>query len=130
MNPQGWFQSVTRIPKLVSTQALTGFPTPKTIQVPKYLLPILHNPREWNPILFFHAVPQEVLLLPGLQCSWSRISMLGLLGLTTMKQNGKRKCISYMQFLIHGRITPAISTTNKTMVFIQLFIFPSQAKHE
>ena len=32
MNPKGRFQSVTRLPKLVNTQALTGFSTHLTIQ--------------------------------------------------------------------------------------------------
>jgi hypothetical protein len=130
MNPQGWFQSVTRLPKPVNTQALTGFPTPTTIQVPNSLLPNLHNPREWTPTLLFHAVPQAVLLLPGLQCSWSRISMLGLSGLAAVRKYGHRPHISDMQVLIHGWITPTVSTTNKTMVVLQQFVSPSQAKRE
>jgi hypothetical protein len=63
MNPQGRFQSVTWLPKPVSTQALTGFPTLTTIQVPNSLLPSLHHPREWTSTLLCHAVPQAVLLL-------------------------------------------------------------------
>jgi hypothetical protein len=78
------------LPKPVNTQALTGFPTPTTIQVPNSLLPSLHNPREWTLSLLCHAVPQDVLLLPGLQCSWSRISMLGLSGLTAVRKVGHR----------------------------------------
>jgi hypothetical protein len=63
MNPQGQFQSVTWLPKPVNTQALTGFPSLTTIQVPSSLLPNLHHPREWTSTLLFHAVPQAVLLL-------------------------------------------------------------------
>jgi hypothetical protein len=32
MSPQGWFQSVTQLPKPVNTQYLTGFSTHTTIQ--------------------------------------------------------------------------------------------------
>jgi hypothetical protein len=128
MNPQGWFQSVTWLPKPVNTQALTGFPTPTTIQVPNSLLPSLHNPREWTPTLLCHTVPQAVLLLPGLQCSWSRISMLGLSGLTVVRKDGHRPSISDMQASNHGWTTPTISTTNNTMDSLQQFIFLSQAK--
>jgi hypothetical protein len=32
MNPQGWFQSITRIPKPINTQSLTIFSAPITIQ--------------------------------------------------------------------------------------------------
>jgi hypothetical protein len=46
MNPQGWFQRVTWIPKPIIIEALIGFPTLTTIQVPNSLLPILHHPRE------------------------------------------------------------------------------------
>jgi hypothetical protein len=63
MNRQGRFQSVTWLPKLVRTQALTGFPTLTTIQVPNSLLPNLHHPREQTFTLLYHAVPQVVLIL-------------------------------------------------------------------
>jgi hypothetical protein len=36
--------------------------------------------------LLCHTVPQAVHLLLGLQCSWSRISMLGLSGLTAVRK--------------------------------------------
>jgi hypothetical protein len=89
MNPQGWFQSVTWLPKPVNTQALTGFSTPTTIQVPISLLPSLHNPREWTPFSATQFL-RFVHLLPGLQCSWSRISMLGLSGLATVRKTEHR----------------------------------------
>jgi hypothetical protein len=100
-------------------------PTLTTIQVPNSLLPSLHHPREWTSTLLCHTVPQEVLLLPGLQCSWSRISMLGLSGLTAVRKVEHRPSISDMQASNHGWITPTISTTNKTMVVLQWLIsFP------
>jgi hypothetical protein len=103
-------------------------PTLTTIQVPNSLLPNLHHPRELTYTLLFHAVPQEVLLLPGLQCIWSKISMLGLSGLTSMRNVEHKPSISDMQASNHGWITPKISTTNKTMVFLQWYDLLSQAK--
>jgi hypothetical protein len=131
MNPQGWFQSVTRLPKPVSTQALTGFPTPTTIQVPISLLPILHNPREWTPLLC-HAVPQVVHLLLGLQCSWSRISMLGLSGLAYVRKTRHKP-----KNLRHVGLDSWLDYTNS--IYIQqyhgcsstiIFPFPSQDMNE
>jgi hypothetical protein len=130
MNPQGWFQSVTHLPKPISTQSLIGFLAPTTIQVPSSLLPSLHNPREWTPTLLCRAVPQAVLLLSGLQCSWSKISILGLSRIIAVKKDGHRTRISDMQVLIHGRITPSISIANKTMVVHQQFVSPYQDKCE
>jgi hypothetical protein len=107
MNPQGRFQSVTWISKPVNTQALTGFPTPTTIQVPISLLPSLHKPRGWTLSLLFHAVPQAVLLLPGLHCSWSRISMLGLSGLVVVSIARHRP-----KHLIHAGLKSWLDYTN------------------
>jgi hypothetical protein len=56
MNPQGRFQSVTWLPKPIITKALTGSPTPTTIQVPSSLLPSLHHPRERASTFLCHAV--------------------------------------------------------------------------
>jgi hypothetical protein len=83
MNPQGWFQSVTWLPKPVNTQALTGFPNthnnpsthlsstqpapPKRMD----LHPSLPRSPSGSPSPYF-----------GLQRNWSRISMLELSGLT------------------------------------------------
>jgi hypothetical protein len=89
MNPQGWFQSVTRLPKPVNTQALTGFSTPTTIQVHQLSSTQPAQPKRMDPLLC-HAVPQVVHLLPGLQCSWSRISMLGLSGLAAVRKTEHR----------------------------------------
>jgi hypothetical protein len=43
------------------------------------------QPKRMDPLLF-HIVPQAVHLLPGLQCFWSIISMLGLPGFTVMRK--------------------------------------------
>ena len=63
MNPQGWFQSVTWLPKPVSTQTLTGFPSTHNNSSTHLSLPILHHPREWTSTLLCHVVPQALLLL-------------------------------------------------------------------
>jgi hypothetical protein len=80
----------TWVPKPFISQALTGFLTPTTIQVPNSLLPSLCHLREWSSTLLYHAVPQVVLLLPTRASStiWSRISMLELSGLTIMGKTG------------------------------------------
>jgi hypothetical protein len=90
MNPQGWFHSVTWIPKLVITQALTIFPN-------------THN----NPSTHLSSTqttpPKRMDLHPSLphspsgspspsriQHNWSRISMLELSGLIVVNKDGHR----------------------------------------
>jgi hypothetical protein len=46
------------------------------------------QPKRMDPPLLYHVVPQAFLLLPGIQCSWSRISMLALLGIAAVKKYG------------------------------------------
>jgi hypothetical protein len=119
MNPQGRFQSVTHLPKPISIKILTGFPAPTTIQVPISLLSSLHNLREWIPTLLYYTVPHEFLLLLGLQCGWSRISMLGFSGLTYVRKVGHRPKHLRYAGLVHSWISPTISIANKTVVVIQ-----------
>jgi hypothetical protein len=90
MNPQGQFQSVTWFPNQSTLKLSWDFPVLTAIQVPNSLLPILHHPREWTSTLLCQAVPQEILLLLGLQCNWSRISMLELSGLAVVNKDGHR----------------------------------------
>jgi hypothetical protein len=55
MNPQGWFQSVTHLPKPVNTQYLTGFSAHTTIQS--------------TPALFYPACTTQENGPPSLPCS-------------------------------------------------------------
>jgi hypothetical protein len=84
-----------------------AFPTLTTIQVPNSLLSSLHHPREWTSTLLYHAVPQAILLLPGLQPSWSRISKLELSRLTAVNKEGHMPT-----HLIHAGLKSWLDYTN------------------
>jgi hypothetical protein len=121
MNPQGWFQGVTQLPKLVNTQALTGYSTHKN---PKYtisLLSSLHNPREWTPFSAMRSLRMSTSFQGSSASSqeslcWdSQDSQLRIKFSTC-------QCILGMQAQIHGWNTPVISTSNKQWLLPQQFV--------
>jgi hypothetical protein len=124
----------TWVPKPVISQALTGFPSPTTIQVPDSLLPSLYLPREWNFTLLCHAVPQVVLLL----FSGPPAQLVHNLNVGTLrthsceKKQGTCQCISDMQGPGHGWIAPVTITANYPMAnsSVVQFPFPSQDMNE
>jgi hypothetical protein len=125
MNPQGWFQSVTWLPKPVNTQALIGFPYLTTIQVPISLLPILHHSREWTSTLLCHAVPQAVLLLIQDPTQLVQNLNAGTLKIHICEKTlDTGQCISDMQASSHGWITPVTTTTHHTMANSSAVWFP------
>jgi hypothetical protein len=83
MNPQGQFQGVSQLPKPFNTQYLTILLTRNN---PKYTISLFSvKPKRMDPLLC-HTILQDVHLLPGLHCIFSRISMLGLSRLTTVNK--------------------------------------------
>jgi hypothetical protein len=127
MNPQGRFQSVTRLPKPVSTQDLTSFSN-------------IHNNPSTQLSSTQLAPPKRMDLHPSLPCSPSGnpspsrtpVHLVQNLHARTLKTHSceHMPSISDMQASNHGWITLAISTTNKTMVVLQWSDFLSQAKRE
>jgi hypothetical protein len=84
------FPECTWVPKPVNSQALKGFPTPTTIQVPSSLVPSLYCPKrmDLHPSLPRIPLGSPSPLFWGLQHSWSRISKLELSGLSVVRKMG------------------------------------------
>jgi hypothetical protein len=89
------------------------------------------QPKRMDPLLC-HAVPQVFHLLLGLQCIWSRISMLGLSGFATVRKIEHRP-----KHLRHAGINSWLEYTNS--IYSQqnhgssptiCFPFPSQNMNE
>jgi hypothetical protein len=86
------------------------------------------QPKRMDPLLC-HTVPQAVHLLPGLQCIWSRISMLGTLRTHNCEQNlTHANATQTCRHGFQGWNTPVITTTNKQWLLPQQFTPKSQPR--
>jgi hypothetical protein len=90
MNPQGRFQSVIGFPNQSALNLSQVSRHPQQSKYPYLFYPAYTTPRDRTSTLICHAVPHAILFLyfQGLQHSWSKISMLGLLGLTVVRKIG------------------------------------------
>jgi hypothetical protein len=129
MNPQGWFQSVTWLPKPISTQSLTGFPNthnnPSTHLSSTHLAPPkrmdLHPSLPCSP----SRIPSPYF---GIQHNWSKILIMELSILTVVNNVEHGPRISDMQASSDGWITPATTTSNNTVTNLREFGSLSQFK--
>jgi hypothetical protein len=113
-----------------STLKLSKVSQHTTIQSTPTLFPQPAPPKRMNP-LHCHTVPQVVHLFPGLQCIWSRISMLELSGFTVVNKVYQMPMHPCTQALIHGWKYTSNSYIQPTMVVVlQQFVssFPRKKK--